>query len=48
LARLYTKVGPVTGVGGSSRKMWILCENCTLAGLSSQQNWKPAKQAKAT
>jgi hypothetical protein len=24
LARLYTKVGPVTGVGGNSRKMGFL------------------------
>jgi hypothetical protein len=29
-------------------QMGILCKNCTLAGLSSQQNRKLAKQGKAT
>jgi hypothetical protein len=32
LTRLYTKVGPVTGVGGSSRKMWILARIVRLRG----------------
>lgn len=45
LARLYTKVGPVTGVGGSSRKSWVLCKNCTLVSLTSQQNRKLAENA---
>jgi hypothetical protein len=36
LARLYTNVGPVTGVGGNSRKIDSF-RDCTLAGLSSQQ-----------
>ena len=46
LARLYTKVGPVTGVGGNSRKSGFLCKNCTLAGLSSQKNRKLAQPGK--
>ena len=46
LARLYTKVGPVTGVGGSSRKMWILYKDSTFVVLSIQRNLKRWKTPK--
>jgi hypothetical protein len=42
LARLYTSVGPVTGVGGNSRKIDPF-KDCTLAGLSSQKIHKQEK-----
>ena len=46
LERLYTNVGPVTVVGGSSRKRGILYKDFTLTALSIQRNLKRWKTPK--